>query len=327
MANDTAVRRTRREILAATFGGLAAWVASGLAAPQAVRAHDADDVALGDINTAAHSTVVECLQEGGPALAGHSALGDGVSGQSDNPDGGTGVSGLATAVDTSSNTYGIYGESAGAQGIGVYGVASAAAGWTVGVWGDSASPDGAGLYGSGGDYGAWGTSPATGLLGSSGAMSGVVGYSGEITMGAPPPAPRPKTGVLGISNIDASARGVTGSTTVGTGVRGEATSGTGVYATTTSGTGLVATATTGTALKVTGKAVFSRSKRVTIATGMSSLKVTLAGVTTSSLVFAVLHSYRSGLYVQAVVPTTGAFTIYLNKAAPGATYVAYFVLN
>lgn len=121
-----------------------------------------------------------------------------------------------------------------------------------------------------------------------------------------------------------------------TGIRGEAAGGTGVHGSgsvvgvrgdTTSGTGVKATATTGVALDVVGRARFSRARRVTIAAGRSSLKVTLAGVTTSSLVFAVLRSQRSGVWVRAVVPASGYFTIYLNKAPLSSTYVVYFVVN
>jgi hypothetical protein len=55
--------------------------------------------------------------------------------------------------------------------------------------------------------------------------------------------------------------------------------------------------------------------------------VNLAGVSFSSLVFAVLRSNRSGRYVRAVVPTTGYFTIYLNTTVTSSTYVVWFVLN
>jgi hypothetical protein len=84
---------------------------------------------------------------------------------------------------------------------------------------------------------------------------------------------------------------------------------------------------TDVALKVTGKVQFSRSGRATILTGRSSIKVTLAGTTTSSRVFAVLHSNRSGRYVRAVVPTTGSFTIYLNTTVTANTWIAWFVVN
>lgn len=80
-------------------------------------------------------------------------------------------------------------------------------------------------------------------------------------------------------------------------------------------------------LAVFGKVTFSRSGRTTIGAGRSSVKITLAGTTTSSRVFAVLHSNRAGRYVRAVVPTTGSFTIYLNTTVTSATYVAWFVLN
>ena len=84
---------------------------------------------------------------------------------------------------------------------------------------------------------------------------------------------------------------------------------------------------TGIALRVDGKVVFSRSKRSSISAGRSSVKVTLPGTTSSSRVFAVLSSNRSGRYVRAVVPTTGSFTIYLNTTVSTRTNVDWFVVN
>jgi hypothetical protein len=81
------------------------------------------------------------------------------------------------------------------------------------------------------------------------------------------------------------------------------------------------------ALQVLGKVQFSRSGRATIGAGKSSIKVTLAGTTSSSRVFAVLHSNRSGRFVRAVVPTTGSFTVYLNTTVTSSTFVAWFVIN
>jgi hypothetical protein len=89
----------------------------------------------------------------------------------------------------------------------------------------------------------------------------------------------------------------------------------------------VADTPTATALEVRGKVKFSRSGRTTIPSGKSSIKVPLAGTTSSSRIFAVLHSNRSGRYVRAVVPTTGSFTIYLNTTVTASTYVAWFVIN
>ena len=81
------------------------------------------------------------------------------------------------------------------------------------------------------------------------------------------------------------------------------------------------------ALKVTGKAQFSRSGRATILAGASTKAITLAGVTTGSLVFAVLGSNRSGRWVRAVVPAAGKFTIYLNTSVTSSTFVTWWVLN
>lgn len=130
------------------------------------------------------------------------------------------------------------------------------------------------------------------------------------------------TGVWG----DSEDVGVYGSGSIGAwgdgfiGVRGDGgVGGIGVQA--------VASSATGIGLAVSGKVQFSRSGRSTIGAGKASIKVILAGTTSSSRVFAVLHSNRSGRYVRAVVPTTGSFTIYLNTTVTSSTYVAWFVLN
>jgi len=168
---------------------------------------------------------------------------------------------------------------------------------------------------------------AAGLLGSAGdetnigtdftAFTGVYGWSetansDEIFA----------TGVWGDSDdVGVYGTGVIGAWGDGLiGVRGTGGSGgVGVHA--------VGATPTDVGLAVSGKVTFSRSNKSTIGAGKSSLKVNLAGVTSSSRVFAVLHSNRSGRYVRAVVPTTGSFTIYLNTAVTSATYVAWFVLN
>lgn len=139
--------------------------------------------------------------------------------------------------------------------------------------------------------GVWGDSPDDGVVGTGG-LAGVLGIGGG-------------TGVVGIG--DDGVVGVGGPT--GAGIRAMADS------------------PTTLALAVTGKVTFSRSGRTTILTGRSSIKITLAGVTSASRVFAVLHTNRSGRYVRAVVPTTGSFTIYLNTTVPGSTHVAWFVIN
>jgi hypothetical protein len=139
--------------------------------------------------------------------------------------------------------------------------------------------------------GVWGDSLDDGVVGTGG-LTGVIGSGGS-------------EGVFGIGAFD----GVVG--------QGGA-SGAGVRA---------IGANTRNALVVSGKVQFSRSGRATIGSGKSSVKVGLLGTSSSSRVFAVLHSNRSGRYVRAVVPTTGSFTIYLNTTVTSSTYVAWFVIN
>jgi hypothetical protein len=144
------------------------------------------------------------------------------------------------------------------------------------------------------------------------------------------------TGVLG-QNTSGAGYGVDGKSfdSNGVGARGWATAATGPSvgvvgrSDSPDGFGVLArnTATGGTALEADGKVRFKRSGRETIAAGKSSMKVTLAGVTSSSLIFAVLASNRSNRWVRAVVPTTGSFTIYLNASVASSTYVKWFVLD
>ena len=105
----------------------------------------------------------------------------------------------------------------------------------------------------------------------------------------------------------------------------------GIYAEATASGGLgvqaVATTSAATALQVTGKAKFSRSGLVTIAAGTSSKTVTLAGVTTASMVLATSQT-NAAVYVKSATPASGSFTIRLTGNAPtGGVKVAYFVLN
>lgn len=84
---------------------------------------------------------------------------------------------------------------------------------------------------------------------------------------------------------------------------------------------------TGYALQVSGRAKFSRSGRTSIASGKSSKVVLIPGLTSANLVIATLQTHRTGVYVAAAVPTTGKFTLYLNKTVTATTYFAWFVLN
>jgi hypothetical protein len=136
------------------------------------------------------------------------------------------------------------------------------------------------------------------------------------------------TGVFGENNGNTGIGvwGKTGGT--GSAVYGQATaSGAGVFGDTTNGTGVQARSTNGTALNVLGKAKFSRSGITTIAAGASSKTISLAGLTTASMVLATSQQ-NSTIFVRSAVPVSGSFTIRLNGVAPtGGLKVAYFVLN
>ena len=81
------------------------------------------------------------------------------------------------------------------------------------------------------------------------------------------------------------------------------------------------------ALRAQGRVRLSRSGRLLLTSGKSSVKVNLAGVTTATHAFAQIGSLRAGYHISSVVPTTGSFTIYLNKALTSSAYVHWFVLD
>jgi len=85
--------------------------------------------------------------------------------------------------------------------------------------------------------------------------------------------------------------------------------------------------TSSTALYVNGKAHFTRSGHTAVSKGKTSLKVTLAGTSSASKVFAVLGSNASGRYIRAIVPASGSFTVYFNTSLAAAAYVNWFVLD
>jgi hypothetical protein len=126
------------------------------------------------------------------------------------------------------------------------------------------------------------------------------------------------------------------SSNLGTGVYGfasdlntvpSAPANTGVFGYSRTGYAVAAASPSGVALNVNGKARFSRSGRVAISAGHSYVVKYLAGVAASSLIIAVMQTYRPGIAVAAAVPASGKFTIYLTKAVTATTYVAYFVIN
>jgi len=300
MSDGNAQFATRRSLLAATVGAVVAWVAAAAGRVPAVRAGVDGDVVLGANNVAAGVTTVQNASSDALVGRGGSAAHSGVWG--DNTSGGYGVSGSTSSATTA----GVWGSNAG-TGIGVRGTAAAGG---IGVRG--AVDSGTGVVGvATSGIGVRGDSQTTdAILGTSnaGAHSGVWGNNtggGYGVSGSTNGAAVVVAGVWG-SNGGAGA-GVRGSSATGAGVRAESVS--------------------GHALEVVGKAHFSRSGKVTIAAGKKSIKVTLAGVTSSSMVFANLAKNVSGRSVAAVVPASGSFTIYGNANLVASAAVAWFVLD
>lgn len=170
------------------------------------------------------------------------------------------------------------------------------------------------------------TTGAAGLLGSTGdetniapstSFTGVYGWAptgGDTDVGAGVWGDSDDIGVVGSGSVGIYGFG-------GTGVVGQASTslqpGVLAYGQTTSTL----------ALQVVGKVKFNRSGRRSMSSGTSSRAVTLAGVTSTSKVFAVLATSESGRWVRAVVPAAGKFTIYLNTTLTSSAVVSWFVLD
>jgi hypothetical protein len=189
---------------------------------------------------------------------------------------------------------------------------------------------------------ATGTGYGYGVLGTSSAAGGVVGW--RIS---PPddawflPEYTGYTGVFGSSpsHPDANllAAGVWGDSpdigvygTGSYGVRGDGgigVLGIGYDGAGTEGVRAVSSGNSSLALNVVGKAHFSRSGRTSMASGSKTKTISLSGVTTSSKVFAVLATSEAGRWVRAVVPASGSFKVYLNTSLTSSAAVVWFVLD
>jgi hypothetical protein len=183
--------------------------------------------------------------------------------------------------------YGLEGTSAGAAGV--FGWSITAPAWDPPFTADVTS-----------HTGVFGSSPAGDHLTTYG--TGVWGDS-------------PDTGVYGTGSYGVEGLGTVG--VAGWAFNSPGTVGVWAYAPTTASIGL----------RVTGKVQFSRSGRQSMSSGRASVTKYLAGVTSTSKVFAVLSTSESGRWVRAVVPAAGKFTVYLNTALTSSAVVSWFVLD
>ena len=315
MTVDTSTPRTRRAVIAASLGAVAALAAHAAGRPLPVRAADGDPVAVGGEYTSTSVTQISI------------ATGTAIRGVSSN---GTGLAGNGTSA-------GVNGTSSAGQGV------SGASVSGHGVVGTSNSTTGSfGVYGLGNSIGVRGTGNGAtypGMLGQSvGNNTGVHGHSG---LGTPPASPA-KTGVFGQADQDsasrgvwgqsAGGRGVNGISTTGRGVHGQATSGLGVRGYATSGVGLSGEATTGYALRTMGRVRLDKSAgQATINSGNVSVTVTPGiDLTSTSAVVATLNGNAGGSTAVkrvAIDTTANTFTVHLTANATATVKVAWIVLS
>ena len=148
MAIDTTSPRTRRALLGAGLGAIAAAVASTLVRPVVTRAADGDPVLQGAVNAASSTTEIDTTGAG--AFEAHSVSNFGVAG-------------------LSNSTIGVFGNSAGSDGYGV---------------GGQASGNGTGVFGYSGLTGTFPTALArTGVHGAADQGTSSVGVRGSSKRG------------------------------------------------------------------------------------------------------------------------------------------------
>jgi hypothetical protein len=327
---DGEQRTSRRSILVAAVGAIGGFIASAMSKPAPVFAGVDGDVVLGAANSTTTTTGIASSGTGAALEATtSSSTGWAIKANS---------TAYPTIVADSTGNAALYGIGHSAnpavlgQGLGSGPGVIGSAGINYNL-----PPVGTAVLGySGNAIGVNGVSsdisnPATNVL-----NAGMVGVAGDPTEIASNIA---LTGVYGWASGDVNGdfvpAGVWGDSgilgvvgTGGTGVAGLGPLGVDGYATNAGGIGVLAEGVAGSrALRVAGRAEFTRSGRTTIAAGASSKKVTLSGCTTSTLVFAVLGASRSGRWVRAVVPVSGAFTIYLNTSVTSSTPIIWIAFT
>ena len=270
--------------------------------------------------------------------AGASA-GIGVHGTSDGPFTETGfVAGVLGETDVSGRE-GVAGLSV--DGTGVHGVSvgssSTFTGFVAGVVGESNDT----------------SAPREGVVGLSETGDGTAGYSNAAHRSGVYGENR-STGVgvgafttngTGVNAVSTNGTGVVGTSTASIGVQGQSMgAGSGVKALSATGHAveaisggttptIVATNSTsgggGPALQVNGKASFSRSGKIAVPSGASSVTQTGISLASGSLVLATIQKHLGGFQIEAAVPNVSGskLTIFFNKPAPAATTVAWFVVN
>jgi hypothetical protein len=248
-----------------------------------------------------------CLSALGKAPTVRAATGDAiVAGQANAADVGTSLSisdssSSASAFAVTAATTGTAVGGASPRGNGLLGVSGATdiapyTGADIGVSGRADHPEA--IAGVGGDsstgVGVLGTADGVGVLGAGGVV-GVLGNSFDLTGTSvyavssiyPLPAPLPNTALHARRAMSAG----------------------------------------GYAAYIDGRLRLRLSGRATMTSGSSVKSISVSGLTSSMMVFAVLQSSESGTWVRAAVPAAGSLKIYLNKALTSSATVAWMVIG
>ncbi len=268
-------RRSRRNLLRAAVGGVAAAAAAGLARPLGVAAAAGDPIIAGTANTAASATTLTATPtEPTDSVAALDAIGSyqgpGVTGASLRGSGVLGVSGSTHAAPYWGNDVGVSGRADHPAAL-------------AGVSGSSDT-----------GFGVIGTAYGAGILGAGGVV-GVLANGFDLTStslyavssGYPLPAPAPNTAAHVRRSVSAP----------------------------------------GHALFVDGRMRLRWSGRVAVAAGISSKRISVSGMASGTMIFAMFQTNESGVRIRASVPTTGAVTFYFSKTMPTSSVLAWMAVG
>ena len=187
---------------------------------------------------------------------------------------------------------------------------------------------GSGMKGQTSANGPSGVAGVAGVDTSSGGTQGVFGHSvhGQGVLGTS----QHGTGITGLTST-AGKSGVAGlDQTAAPGARGvfaQSSHGDALFATSPNGTALHGTSAHGLALHVQGKAKFDHSGVATVASGHTSVTVSVAGIAASDVVLATIQNPQPGLAVAGAQAGSGSLTITLTGAAESSVQVGWLVLG
>lgn len=348
--------RTRRALLTAGIGAVAASVVTAVGRPRPVAAagNDGETLVVGGfyddvqsqttIANQANNEIVLWVASNaggaggsGTAVVGYSADGVGVHGLSTD---GIGVkaesSTDAALLATSTSGTGVAASSASAPGVNAFSgahwavrgrsnstafaaVQGEAHGYATGVLGYSGhSETTPASLAEVGVYGHTSVSASgRGVVGSSVAGTGVHGFSGSTA------SPPPKVGVYGFASQDGTSRGVVGRSTSGQGVRGEVTTGAALYGSASSKSGF--------ALKTSGRLSLGKVSGVaTIAAGATASAAIPTGVAIATTAYVVVspQSDPGTRRFWATKDTTAdTVTVRTNTTSASAIKVAWLLIG